>query len=146
MNRMTDEQIRIAKNVIASVGRSKGLEDIYRKKAMDTTGDPENWIQVLLIDMIIVGIPCILHRATKGNEEDERMELASSKLTEAVATLSVLARDTTISDTDFGIAKSALSLFTAIMLQAQEREKEAAENRTAQSESYIKNDNKNPLW
>ena len=146
MDRMTDEQIRMAKNVISDVGKYAGAEELYRKKAMDTTGDPENWIQVLLIDMTLVGFPCILNRALVGKEEDEQMELASSKLTEAVAALSVLARDTTMSDTDFGIAKSALSLFAAIMLQAQEREKGAAENRTAQSEFYIKNDNKNPLW
>ena len=146
MDRMTDEQIRMAKNVIASVGRSEGLEDIYRKKAMDTTGDPENWIQVLLIDMTLVGFPCILNRALVGKEEDEQMELTSSNLTEAVAALTLLARETIIGKTYFGTATSALSMFTAMMLQAQEREKEAAENKTAQSELYIKNDNKNPLW
>lgn len=146
MTRMTDEQIMFAKSVIASLGRTEGLEDVYRKKAMDTTNDPENWIQVLLIDMVLVGFPCVLHRAMVGKEENERMEFTSSNLTEAVAALAVLARDTTVSETEFGTATSALSMFTAMMLRAQERNKEAAENKTAQSEFYTKNDNKNPLW
>lgn len=146
MNRMTDEQIMFAKSVIASLGRNEGLEELYRKKAMDTTNDPENWIQVLLIDMVLVGIPCILHRATNGKEKDERTEFASSHLTEAMTALAILARDTTVSETDFGMATSALSTFAAIMLRAQQRDKESAEDKTAQSEIYIKNDNKNPLW
>ena len=146
MNRMTDEQIKMAKNVLESIGKSEGLEEMYRKKAMDTTNDPENWIQVLLIDMILVGIPCVLHRATVGKEECEQMEEISSNLTEAMTVLALLARDTTVSETDFGPATSAMSMFSTIMFRVQQLKKESAEDKTAQSEVYIKNDNKNPLW
>jgi hypothetical protein len=139
---MTDEQMRMAKNVIAFVGKSEGLEDLYRKKAMDTTNDPENWIQVLLIDMILVGIPCLLHRDEKGKEEDGSKEFASSHLTAAIGALALLAQDITISETDFCRATSALSMFAAIMLRANGHGKceEVAK------EVYIKNENKNPLW
>lgn len=133
MKRMTDEERKNAIKILRDIGIKAGIESRYREKALSTTKDPENWILVMLLDMIVVGVPSLLARIEEGKERDVASERASKAMVKTLAALTILARDVVVAD-DFAEAATGLALLSAVV------------KNVAPADFYVKNNGANPLW
>lgn len=145
MKRMTDEERKNAIKILRDIGITAGIESRYREKALSTTKDPENWILVMLLDMIVVGVPSLLARIEEGKERDVASERASKAMVKTLAALTILARDVVVAD-DFAEAATGLALLSAVVKNVAPDESDNGSQKGNQADFYVKNNGANPLW